>query len=354
MEKVIVFGTGRASEHFIKADLNHTLFEVVAFADNNPDKHGQYFFDKKILSPKEIKNIEYDSIIIASSFYDEISKDLIEKYDISSEKIHNRYYKQDIQIQKRYREYYKKFEMDDRKEILQKTLPEDEQIIVYTAITGGFDQLREPEIIDDNFKYVCFTDNNNFTSDIWDIRKIEIEDGDYNRTAKKIKVFPHIYFPDNSWSIWIDGQLQITGDLQKLVNKYIRKSNLLCFLHQVRTCIQEEAEVCKLLGHDDAMVIDRQLKYIMSTGYKDDNELIAGGFLVRQHNEPDVINLMNDWWEMIYAGSRRDQLSFNYVAWKNNFVFDITDLNIMDNEYIKRYSHKKIYKDKRRDNNEEK
>ena len=29
---------------------------------------------------------------------------------------------------------------------------------------------------------------------------------------------------------------------------------------------------------------------------------------------------MEDWWKIVSTQSKRDQLSFNYVAWKNNFV----------------------------------
>ncbi len=342
-ERVIVFGTGRASEHFIKADFNNNIFDLVAFADNNEQKQGTEFFGKRVLAPSEIKNYKYDSIIIASNFFEEISEELIEKHNISKEKMHSRHYREIEQIQMRYTRYYERNANQNKTEG-EKKLQEDTPVVVYTAITGGFDSLREPEIVDSNFRYICYTDQEDLQSDVWEIRKIPIENNDYNRTAKKFKILPHRYFPEYEWSIWIDGQLQITGDLRELVSRYMRTSHLMCFLHQVRTCIHDEAEICKMLGHDAAEIVDNQMKRIMSTGYKDDNELIAGGFLVRRHNEADVKVLMEDWWEMIYEGSRRDQLSFNFVAWKNDFFFDITDLNIMDNQFFRRYSHKKIYK----------
>ena len=35
----------------------------------------------------------------------------------------------------------------------------------------------------------------------------------------------------------------------------------------------------------------------------------------------DVIKVMEDWWLELKYGSKRDQLSFNYTAWKNSFNF---------------------------------
>lgn len=41
--------------------------------------------------------------------------------------------------------------------------------------------------------------------------------------------------------------------------------------------------------------------------------------LYRRHNEPVLIRVMEDWWYFLENYSRRDQLSFVYVLWKNGF-----------------------------------
>jgi hypothetical protein len=38
--------------------------------------------------------------------------------------------------------------------------------------------------------------------------------------------------------------------------------------------------------------------------------------------EPEVINLMERWWYFIKNYSKRDQLSFNFVAWEQGFKFE--------------------------------
>ena len=38
--------------------------------------------------------------------------------------------------------------------------------------------------------------------------------------------------------------------------------------------------------------------------------------ILRRHNEKDCVRVMEDWWTEIKYGSKRDQLSFNYVDGK--------------------------------------
>ena len=58
------------------------------------------------------------------------------------------------------------------------------------------------------------------------------------------------------------------------------------------------------------------------------------GVTLRRHNEKDCIKVMEDWWKEIRYGSKRDQLSFNYVAWKNKFKFNYMNSDCRDNSYF--------------------
>ena len=41
------------------------------------------------------------------------------------------------------------------------------KIIVYSVNTGGYDELRSPDVYDPNIRYILFTDNKYFKSDVW-------------------------------------------------------------------------------------------------------------------------------------------------------------------------------------------
>jgi len=63
--------------------------------------------------------------------------------------------------------------------------------------------------------------------------------------------------------------------------------------------------------------------------------------LLRKHNDTNVIKTMEDWWLEIKHNSRRDQLSFDYVAWKNNFKIQYIPGDNRNNQYFVLGRHKK-------------
>ena len=116
----------------------------------------------------------------------------------------------------------------------------ENELVVYTAFTGAYDSLKEPEFIDDNTRYVCFTQNPDLKSDMWEIIQMEDSTLDDNRIAKQYKVFPNRYFPDNKYSFWIDGSFKLVGSIREYVYKYIN-SSMLTVVHPERDCIFDES-----------------------------------------------------------------------------------------------------------------
>ena len=62
------------------------------------------------------------------------------------------------------------------------------KIAIYTAFTGDYDTLKEPEVIDENCDYICFTDNPNLESDTWKIIQMDESTLDNNRKAKQYNI----------------------------------------------------------------------------------------------------------------------------------------------------------------------
>ena len=73
--------------------------------------------------------------------------------------------------------------------------------------------------------------------------------------------------------------------------------------------------------------------------YPPNNGLIVSGVMFRKHNKKDVINCMETWWTELKYGSRRDQLSFNYAAWKCNTQFNWINQDIRDDGYVLEVKH---------------
>lgn len=206
--------------------------------------------------------------------------------------------------------------------------------VVYTAITGGYDDLKDPEYINPNFDYICFTDDPNLKSNIWEIRLMEYEDDNIIRKARRYKILPHKYLSDYDYSFWIDGGIKIVGDLQEYVNKYLKENSMLVINHISRNCIYDESHACIRLNKDNEDIINNQMDKYKKLNYPKENGLIESTVLFRKHNDTHVINVMEDWFKELSENSIRDQLSFNYIAWKNNFQYDKSDIIVWRNQYV--------------------
>lgn len=76
MEKVVVFGTGGFCKKNIDKIYSKNV-EVVAFIDNDISKVGSRFENKIVFSPQKINSLNYDKIIIMSTFISEMAQQLI-------------------------------------------------------------------------------------------------------------------------------------------------------------------------------------------------------------------------------------------------------------------------------------
>ena len=90
---------------------------------------------------------------------------------------------------------------------------------------------------------------------------------------------------------------------------------------------------------DSEDIINLQIEKYKQLEYPEHNGLIASGILFRDHHDEQVIKLCEDWFDEVTNYSRRDQLSFNYVCWMNDFKYDEAPLFYFKNEYFQRVKH---------------
>ena len=221
------------------------------------------------------------------------------------------------------------------------------KIVIYTAFTGDYDTLKHPDVIDDNCDYICFTDNPDLESDLWKIIPMEESILDNNRKAKQYKLLPHKYLKDYKYSFWLDGTFKIKGSIREYIYKNIRaNSNMLVVVHTERDCVYEEYKASKIIPRYPRAVMEEQVEHYRSEGFPENYGLGVMGALFRQHNHPDVIKVMEDWWDENIKYTNQDQLSFAYVCWKNDFHPSVSRIYYWDNEYWakegKNYHHKVI------------
>lgn len=88
-KKILVFGTGVAGQRAFEYFKPLLEFDQLGWLDNNNDKQGQLFQGLPIYAPTQLTELNFDLIIIASSFHTEIKTQLTEKLGITASCIQN-------------------------------------------------------------------------------------------------------------------------------------------------------------------------------------------------------------------------------------------------------------------------
>lgn len=190
--------------------------------------------------------------------------------------------------------------------------------VIYTCITGGYDDLRLPQNIEADVDYICFTDNPAIVHAPWQYRPVADLNIKGNKNINRfVKMHPHIVLPEYEQSIYVDGYIQVIDCPSKYIDEVLSGNNIALYNHPFRKNLYEEVDICIKYGHVFLYTIRKQVKAYRDAGFPDTFPLFECGVLFRKHHSADIIQLMNDWWQIYTTGVKRDQLSFSYVAWKN-------------------------------------
>lgn len=222
----------------------------------------------------------------------------------------------------------------------------NEKIVIYTVIFGKYDAVYEPIFLPDNCEYIIVTDMEIAKNSKWkkyDLKKIEdlLEGLDSIEKNRILKMKPELLFPEYKYSVYIDGNIQIITDITEMIYK-IPECGIAMHLHNHRDCIYEEIEVLKILKRETRENLDAHLKHILIEGMPHNYGLLECNVIVREHNNERCKKIMNDWWEEFLRYSKRDQISFPYVLYKNGIkVEDVAVLgnNVRENYALRIYEH---------------
>ncbi len=194
------------------------------------------------------------------------------------------------------------------------------RIAVFSAVVGGYDTMREPTVIDPKADYYLFTDRPVSAGSVWQARDFDVPLPDPTRTARYVKTHAHRYFPNHDWAISMDGNLKLAALPEDFISDENADRDIIAWHHPDRDCVYDEVEECVALNKDDEALMRRQVADLRASGYPAHNGLIASSVLVFRHNRPAVAAFLDDWWQAIETGSRRDQLSFNPTLYRHREI----------------------------------
>ena len=139
---------------------------------------------------------------------------------------------------------------------------------------------------------------------------------------RTIKTRTHLYLPYSyDTSIYIDGNvfLRSKKDHIKKLDELIKSDyDIICFDHPNRNNVKDEAIIVEKLKLEKKENINKILDIMSETDFKDNVGLTETNVLIRKHKKN--INFNNDWFDCIKI-CRRDQISFDFLLYKNNINY---------------------------------
>lgn len=235
-------------------------------------------------------------------------------------------------------------------------------IAIYTVITGDYDELNQPQVVVPGADCFLFTNNQNLIRKcdsegcigVWKVMLLNEDSVNNNGVAtnretynillsRKVKMLPHLYLDHKyDMSIYLDADMLITGDLTELTNWLTVDTTMAAFRHSYCHSVREEIDDLIRRGVVEKDMAENQWLRYVEWGFKDNLGITENGILIRRHNDPQVIRLMQLWWQEFQNGCLRDQISLMPCLYRLGFEkFMILDANIHNNKWVMICSHKK-------------
>lgn len=188
-------------------------------------------------------------------------------------------------------------------------------IIIYTAVTGGYDALPQPFQAPEGFEFICFVEKGAKKQEydgVWKIEEIPYDWSDMTLLARSQKLNPQTVLPsDSKWSLWIDGNVRITDrSIYELCRELQKKDVKFAGIkHPFNDCVYKEAEKCLVDRREKLCKLIRLVKFLKRNNLKEHAGLMETNVIFRKHNDPTVVEFDRLWWDCLMKYSNRDQLT---------------------------------------------
>lgn len=212
--------------------------------------------------------------------------------------------------------------------------------VIYCAITGSYDSILQPRVVDPSWDYVMFVEKGVSAVaeastqgvekvGVWEIRHVDQDHGGSIATSRYYKLNPQAVLPEYDWWLWIDGNIEILDDtLYRCAEKAIESSEACgdeaksaCGVyfglpHPYRDDIADEIlqiHRMRIISYSKAL---RMIDFLYKEeGFPRHYGLLENNIILRR-NCPIIVSFNTLWWEMFKKFPPRDQFTNAYCLWK--------------------------------------
>lgn len=195
-------------------------------------------------------------------------------------------------------------------------------LAIYTVIIGDYDTIKQPQVITSGADFYLFTNNQRIKdAGVWNVVYLDESDSaeehenvavqdkmmdcikDSKRIknillSRKVKMLAHKYLPSRyEKSIYLDADMLIKSDLSSLFDLLNGDALMAAFRHSYCCSVRDEIDDLEKRGVVEQDVVENQWQRYLKWGYMDDIGVTENGILIRRHNHPKVVELMELWWQ---------------------------------------------------------
>ena len=192
--------------------------------------------------------------------------------------------------------------------------------VIYTCLTGGYDRLEQPAVVDPAYDYICFTDTDG-QDGVWQLRKIPFDSPDPVTRSRYPKILPHQVLPEYAFSVYLDANLRIMdAEFYRIVEQRIAEGARFAQVgHPRRDCIYDELRYCYLKDRIRTGTAFRLYRQWTGEALPRHAGLYENNLILRAHNDLEIITLDEAWWEAFAHSGGRDQLALQPVFLRAGF-----------------------------------
>jgi len=203
-----------------------------------------------------------------------------------------------------------------------------DNFVIYSVLIGDYDYVIDQRLTNNtSIKQILFTDRKLILNN-WEVVVLELFPKlTQVENQRVVKILANKYLHNFEYSLYVDAN--VYGDIElfdELILKFLNSDELILMKrHPDRDCSYEEALVVLRDCKETIRNVEATIKMYENFKFPKQNGLVENNFILRKHMDLGVIIFMEEWFRLFIKYSNRDQLTFNFVAWKLQFNYTYID-----------------------------
>lgn len=228
------------------------------------------------------------------------------------------------------------------------------EYVIYKAVFGNYDSIDniDSEHVDSKTDYFMISDVDINLPNPWKLIKVDRQFTSNAKENRYYKMNGHPFFSKYKYSVYLDGNVNIKGDLTALLNTLNEDFDIHAYRHPKRNSISDELKACVIYNK----ITIAQYRESLSAKYNKykhtHQNMFECNVLIKRITSNKLEIAMKDWFDLFCTNLPRDQIYFPYILEAHDIAINslgTSDLRDSSKIFaIKAHSHKAPWFDRKK------